>query len=297
MDALITRLIGEGPIVTDGAWGTMLQAEGLPAGSCPDEWNLSHPVEVHAVARRYVDAGSRIILTNTFGANSFVLEKHGLADRAAEINRAGARLSQRAAEGRALVFASLGPTGKLVMMGEVGEDSVRRAYEEQAEALAEGGADGLVIETMSDLAETRAAIQAARGTGLPVVACMSFDSGPAGLHTMMGVSIVQAAESLGQAGADVIGANCGNGIDAMPAVCRALRAATALPIWIKGNAGKPRLEGSRTVYDMTPEAFAAFVPMLIDAGAAFIGGCCGTDSHFIERVATDCSRARVRRAG
>ena len=248
------------------------------------------------MARRYVEAGSRIILTNTFGANPIALEKHGLAERAAEINRAGARLSRQAAEGRALVFASIGPTGKLLLMGEVSAEAVRRAYEVQAQALAEGGADGLVIETMADLAEARVALQAAQSTGLPVVACMSFDSGPAGMHTMMGVSADQAARALTESGADVIGANCGDGIEGIAAICRALRAASPLPVWIKGNAGMPRLEGDRTVYDMTPEAYAAHVPRLIAAGAAFIGGCCGTNAEFIARVGAACAGTRDRAA-
>jgi len=294
MHVLMERLLREGPVATDGAWGTSLQAQGLPAGACPDEWNLSHPDAVLAVARRYVAAGSRIILTNTFGANRIALEKHGLAERAGEINRAGARLSGEAADGRALVFASVGPTGKLLLMGEVKEDAVCRAYEEQVRALAAGGADGLVIETMADLAEARLALLAAQGTGLPVVACMSFDAGPARTHTMMGVSAEEAARAFTKAGADAVGANCGRGIEGMAALCRTFRSVSALPIWIKGNAGMPRLDHERTVYDMTPEAFAAHVPELIEAGAAFIGGCCGTDAEFIARVGEACAAARGR---
>jgi methionine synthase I (cobalamin-dependent) len=291
--ALIERLLAEAPAVTDGAWGTLFQAQGLAPGACPDEWNLRRPDSVLRVARTYVESGSRIVLTNTFGANRIALEKYGLASEAEAINRAGARLSKQGAGNQALVFASIGPTGKLLMIGEVTSDAVRDAFAEQARALAAGGADGIVIETMTDLGEANLAVQAARATGLPVVACMSFDSGAAGMHTMMGVSAEQAARALTEACADVIGANCGRGVESMAALCRAFRAASPLPIWIKANAGLPRLERGRTVYDMTPEAFAAHVPELVEAGATFIGGCCGTDPSFISQVSRACAAVRL----
>ena len=155
MHPTIATLLGKTPVVLDGAWGTQLQAQGLEIGANPDIWNLEHPERVEAVARGYVEAGSQIILTNTFGANRYILERHGLAARAAEINRAGAAISKRAAGGKALVFASIGPTGKMLMMGDVTPEEMQEVFREQAQALADGGADGLLIETMSDLEEVK----------------------------------------------------------------------------------------------------------------------------------------------
>jgi methionine synthase I (cobalamin-dependent) len=280
----IEALIAEGPVLLDGAWGTELQSRGLESGEMPDFWNLRHPERVEAVARAYVEAGSQVILTNTFRANRIALGQHPEAERIAELNRAGVEISRRAAQGRARVFASIGPCGKLLMMGEVDEQALRSAFGEQARALAAGGADAIVIETMSDLAEAKLAIEAARSTGLPVVACMVFDSGKNHERTMMGVTAPQAARELGEAGADVVGANCGTGIENYIAICSSLAAATERPIWIKPNAGLPELEGSEVVYRTTPEAFARNVCKLLEAGARFVGGCCGTNPRFIEAV-------------
>jgi len=285
MHETIATLLAQGPVVTDGAWGTELQKRGLEPGACPDAWNLDRPDRVEQVARAYVEAGSRVILTNTFGANRFILERHGLADRVAEINRAGVEISKRAADGRALVFASIGPSGVMLMMGQVSEGELREAFEAQARALAEAGADGIVVETMADPAEARLAVEAAAATGLPVVGCMTFDSGANKDRTMMGTTPEQAVEVLAEAGAEVVGSNCGQGIEGFVALCQRLRAATDKPIWIKANAGSPRLEEGRAVYDQTPEGFAAHVSDLLAAGASFIGGCCGTSPEFIRAVA------------
>jgi methionine synthase I (cobalamin-dependent) len=284
MHPLVQKLVAARPIVTDGAWGTELQARGLPLGDFPDAWNLTQPERVAEVAGAYVDAGSRVILTNTFGANRVRLAETPLADRVAEINRAGVAISQRAAAGRALVFASIGPSGKMLLSGEVSADELHGAFAEQARALALGGADGLVVETMADMEEAKLAVTAARATGLPVVACMVFDSGRDKDRTMMGVAPEQAAQELAAAGADVIGANCGQGIAGFVDICRRLNAATDRPIWIKANAGLPDLVDGRPVYRTTPETFADHVPALLAAGACFLGGCCGTNPQFIQAV-------------
>ena len=247
----------------------------------PDSWNLTHPEWVEEVPRAYVEAGSEIILTNTFRANRIVVGERDPAVDVRAINRAGVEISRRAAAGRARVFASIGPSGKLLMMGEVSEDQLRAAFTEQAEALAEAGADAIVIETMSDLAEARIAIAAAKSTGLMTVGCMVYDSGKNKDRTMMGVTPEQAAEELAAAGADVIGANCGNGIAGYVPVCQRLHAATSLPIWIKANAGLPKIENGKVVYTTTPAEFASFVPRLVEAGANYVGGCCGTTPDFI----------------
>jgi methionine synthase I (cobalamin-dependent) len=207
-----------------------------------------------------------------------------LAGKVQEINRAGVEISLRAADGRARVFASLGPSGKLLVAGEVSKEELCQAFREQAEVLAKAGAQGLVIETMSDLEEAKLAVAAARSTGLPVVACMAFDSGKAKDRTMMGTTPEQAAAGLSGAGADVIGANCGQGIEHYRMLCRRLAAATDRPLWMKPNAGLPELTGERVAYFTTPEKFAAVASALVREGAAFIGGCCGTGPDFIRAL-------------
>ena len=290
MHATIEKLIAAGPVVTDGAWGTQLQARGLAIGGFPDAWNLSHPERVAEVARAYVDAGSRVILTNTFGANRIRLAENSLGDRVAEINRCGVEISRKAADGKAAVFASIGPTGKLLMSGEVSAEEMLAAFAEQARAMAEGGAAALVVETLSDLEEAKLAVAAARTTGLPVVACMVFDSGKNLDRTMMGTTPEQAAQELTAAGADVIGANCGQGIGSFLPICQRLRAATDRPVWMKPNAGLPQLVDGRAVYVGTPDDFASHIPALIEAGANFVGGCCGTSPEFISAI---CQRLAV----
>jgi methionine synthase I (cobalamin-dependent) len=281
---LIDQLLADGPVLTDGAWGTELQNRGLSIGDFPDAWNLTHPERVEEVAHAYVDAGSRIILTNTFGANRFRLGEQELAGKTSEINRRGVEISRRAAAGGAFVFASIGPSGKMLRAGEVTAKQLRAAFAEQARALAESRADALVVETMSDLDEAKAAVAAARETGLPVVACMVFGSGRDKDRTMMGTTPEHVAEALSAAGADVIGANCGQGIAGFVKICQRLDAATDRPIWIKPNAGLPELVDGRTIYRATAESFAGHVPELLAAGASFIGGCCGTSPLFIQAV-------------
>ncbi|WCJ57965.1 homocysteine S-methyltransferase family protein [Fontisphaera persica] len=284
MHPTLAALLAHGPVLTDGAWGTQLQARGLPVGDFPDAWNLSHPDAVREVAAAYLAAGSQLILTNTFGANRLRLAENGLADQVLLINRRGVELSRQAASGRARVFASIGPTGKLLMNGDVTEAELSAAFQEQAQALAEAGADGLVIETMADLTEATLAVQAAKATGLPVVGCMVFDSGKNKDRTLMGVTPEQAATALAEAGADVVGANCGQGIAGFVSICQRMRAVTDRPLWMKANAGLPVMEGGRTVYHTTPDEFARFAPELARAGAAFIGGCCGTSPAFIQAL-------------
>lgn len=284
MHPLIERLLAEAPVLTDGAWGTQLQALGLAPGACADEWNLSHPERVEQVARGYVEAGCRVILTNTFRANRLALEGSDLADQVEAINRAGVEISRRAAASRALVFASIGPSGKLLLTGQVSQDELHRVFAEQARALATAGADGLVVETMCDLEEARVALAAARETGLPVVVCLVFDSGKEKDRTMMGTTPEQVAEALAAAGADAIGANCGRGIADYVPVCRRLRVATDRPIWIKPNAGLPQVVDGQIVYRTTPAEFAGYGPALAEAGASFIGGCCGTGPAFLQAL-------------
>jgi len=289
---LIDKLIRHAPVITDGAWGTQLQARGLTSGEVPDLWNLTNPDGVAAVAAAYVAAGSQIILTNTFGANRIRLAEADAADRVKEINAAGVALSRRAAGDDALVFASIGPSGKLLVSGDISEDELTAAFVEQAEALAGAKPDGLVIETMQDIQEAAIAIAAAKATGLPVVATMVFDSGKDLDRTMMGTTPEQAAAALARAGADVIGANCGQGIAGFVAICARLKAASqGLPVWIKANAGLPTIVDGKAVYATTADEFAAQVPAVIAAGAIFIGGCCGTSPDFIRGLKAVLKRA------
>jgi methionine synthase I (cobalamin-dependent) len=284
MSALIDELLKSGPVVSDGAWGTQLQSLGLPSGTCPDQWNLSQPERVEQVPRSYVEAGSQIVLTNTFRANRIALTDYGLAEQVKQINQAGGAISRRAAGTRARVFGSMGPSGKLLFAGQVTEHQLRSAFAEQAEALAASGVDALVIETMADVEEAKLALAAARSTGLTVVVSMVFDSGKDKDRIMTGLTPEQVAAELTAAGADVVGANCGQGIAGYVNVCRRLRAATDRPIWIKANAGMPRITGDQVVYETCADEFAEHAPALVAAGASFLGGCCGTDPAYIRAL-------------
>jgi 5-methyltetrahydrofolate--homocysteine methyltransferase len=284
MDNIIQEIIRNRPVITDGAWGTQLQERGLPPGGCPDAWNIDRPESVLSVAQAYVDAGSSIILTNTFGANSILLEKHGLKDKPHEINRTGAALSRKAAGKSVRVFGSIGPSGKMLLMGEITGEQLRKAFEEQASGLAEGGVDAIIIETMSDLTEAAIALEAAKKTELPVIVSMVFDSGKEKDRTIMGTTVEDAVTALEKAGADAVGANCGSGIESYVPVVRRLRTATRLPIWIKPNAGLPEIVEGSVRYSITPDTFAEHAVTLIREGADFIGGCCGTNPDFIRAL-------------
>ena len=268
----------------DGAWGTQLAAAGLPAGACPEVWNLANAKAVEAVARGYVEAGSDAILTNTFGANRFLLAPHGLAGQVEEICRKAAEISRRAAGDGVKVFGSIGPTGKIVMMGEVDRAELEQAFGEAARGLEAGGADAIVLETFNELAELGMALAAAKQeTSLPVVASMTFSHGPDKNRTMMGNSPEELVELAEADGADAVGANCGLGPERYVEIARMLRAAgPEMPVWIKPNAGMPRVgSDGRTSYPMGPDQFASYAPKLLEVGANFIGGCCGTTPKHI----------------
>jgi 5-methyltetrahydrofolate--homocysteine methyltransferase len=276
----IGEWLKDGPLLSDGAWGTELIARGLEPGTCPDLWNLSNPEAVAEVASAYVEAGSRVILTNTFRANPVSLPPE-FAGRTAEINAAGVRISKQAAAGRALVFASMGPTGKMVMAEEISASEVESAYAIQARALATAGADALLVETQSDPMEAEIILRAAKATGLPAIVSFTFDTGKAHDRTLTGDKPESIAQRMEQAGADAIGANCGAGIDHFVTLCRRLRESCQLPLWMKPNAGLPVVEGGKLHYRQSPQEFAAHLPELLAAGASFVGGCCGTSPAFV----------------
>lgn len=292
MNSILEQLLAHAPVVTDGAIGTELQARGLESGDCPDSWNLTHPAEVESVARAYADSGSQILLTNTFRSNRLALQAQGMTDRLSQFNSAGVEIARRASQGRAKVLGSLGPCGKLLVMGEVAADEVALAFAEQAGILNEAGVDGFVIETMSDIEEAKVAVEALKPLGRPVVISFVFDSGKNLDRTMTGVTPERAARELTEAGADVIGANCALGIEGYIPICQRLRASTDRPLWIKPNAGLPQLADGRVTYGTTLEAFAASVPALLQAGASFVGGCCGTNPEFVRAISESASRWR-----
>ena len=283
MGILLDRLAEKKVLVSDGAWGTMLQSKGLTGDDCPEEWNISHPDEVKSLAAAYAEAGSDMILTNTFGGSSVKLAKMGHGDRVAEFNEAGARNSLEAAPG-VLVAGSVGPTGELIEpYGDMTAQQMEAVFSEQIEAMLRAGLKAICVETMAATEEAVCAIEAAKklDASIDVLATMTFESGPKGYHTMMGVDPEKAVKELTAAGADVVGANCGNGIEQMIGIAAEFRKHTDKPILIHANAGVPELVDGKTVFKQSAEHMAARVKELIDAGANIVGGCCGTTPEHI----------------
>ncbi|MCC6957793.1 MAG: homocysteine S-methyltransferase family protein [Anaerolineales bacterium] len=268
-------------LIADGATGTMLMAAGLPAGAAPEIWNIEAPVQIMALHQTYLEAGSQIILSNSFGGSPIKLAKYGLAERAVELNHAAASLARQAAGDRAYVAGDIGPTGELMEpLGELTPDTAFEAFKLQAEALVEGGVDALWIETMSDLEEARAAVLAAKQvTHLPVFCSLSFGIKS---RTMMGVSAGRAAAELWPLGLAAVGANCGEGLDMIPEVLRQMREAAPDAVLIaKPNAGLPRIVGKETVYDVGPDDFARQMQGFVELGARVVGSCCGSNPEYI----------------
>lgn len=275
----------KGIVISDGAWGTELSKMGLEVGEAPEQLNLEHPETVQKVAEGYVEAGSDIILTNSFGGSPFKLEKAGLGDEVEAVNRTAAEISREAAGDDVAVFASVGPTGEfLEPVGLVTEDAMVEAFSRQISALVEGGVDAILIETMSDLGEAIAALKAVRETtDLPAAVSMTFEQGKNELATMMGVKPAEAAEALCEAGADIVGSNCGGGIEQIIDVITQMAPHIDRPVWAKPNAGLPELVDGETVFRETPEQMAAQFDALVEAGADIIGGCCGTTPEHIRQ--------------
>lgn len=274
-------------LVGDVAWGTMLMARGLVPGTPPESFVLERPGTIREIARLYLEAGADLITTNTFGGTTLSLSGYGLAGRADEINRRAVMIVGEVAAGRACVSASVGPSGCILApYGDTAPEQVRAAFERQIGTLVEAGADLICVETMTDLQEARLAVEAARAvsSGVPVIATMTFDPTPRGFYTVMGVPVAQAARDLEAAGADVVGANCGQGIDAMVEVARAFRQATSLPLIIQANAGIPEMRDGALFYPETPEYTAARVGALSEAGVSIIGGCCGTTPDHVRAI-------------
>jgi len=285
----VTAALRSGLLVADGAIGTEMQRRGLEPGACAEAWNIQHPDWVEEVHRAYVEAGARLLTTNSFRGTRFALAGFGLGDRGAEVNRRAAELARKAAGDKAWVLGSIGPFGGfLEPLGDTSTEELHSWFLEQASALLEGGADGIVLETMAAREEVAVGIHAARAAGAVLVAAMmTFEKGKGSCRTMMGVTPGDAARFMADEGADIVGSNCGTGLS-MPdyaAIVAQFRSAISTPVLIRPNAGSPELVGDRIVYGQPPAAMAAEVVSLADAGANIIGGCCGTTPEHIRAFA------------
>ncbi|MEA1875486.1 MAG: homocysteine S-methyltransferase family protein [Bacteroidota bacterium] len=286
-NSIIKALENQQILLSDGAWGTLLQEKGLKPGVSPESWNIDFPEKVKEVAAAYITAGSDMIETNSFGGSSFKLAHYGLDNKVWELNKRAAEISRQAAGPDKIVLGSVGPTGVILMMGEITKEELYDAFKEQVMALAEGGVDAICVETMTDLDEAVLAIKATKeNTDLEAICTMTFDKTIQGdFRTMMGVSPEQMVEELIKAGADIIGTNCGNGMENMIPIVEAIRKTDKnIPILVHANAGLPHLQDGKNVFDETPEITASFIPKLIDAGANIIGGCCGTTPKHIQAI-------------
>lgn len=282
----LSELCGSGPVLTDGAMGTELDALGLPSGTAHELWNIENPQAVGQVHAAYARAGSKVVLTNTFQANRIVLAGHGLEERADELNRVAAELAREAVGSGVLVFGSVGPSGKMLLTGEINEDDLLKAFGQQIASLGKGGVDAIVLETFADPTEAAAGVRAARDNcDLPVVVSFSFAAGVDNDRTIMGADAGQIVDQLGPLAPEAFGANCGVGPDVAIRLVQRYRKIWDGPVWIKPNAGLPQLIRGKTVFSAEPEAFASHVPDLLEAGADFIGGCCGSTPRHIEAVA------------
>jgi 5-methyltetrahydrofolate--homocysteine methyltransferase len=284
----ITELLKKKKVLaSDGAWGTLLQARGLEAGGCPESWNLTHPDEVLQIAKAYIDAGADMIETNSFGGSRFKLQHYGLESKVAEINQKAAEISRLAAGKEHFVIGSVGPTGKILMTGEVSEEDLYEAFKEQCVALANGGADAIIVETMSDIDEARIAVRAAgENTTCEIICTMTFEKTVNGEYrTIMGYSPTDMVTALKREKIDILGANCGNGIEGMIAIVLEIRASEKdIPVLIHANAGIPEYKDGKTIFPETPRQMAGFIPSLVKAGANIIGGCCGTTPEHIRLI-------------
>ena len=284
MKPLLERITAGERLLGDGAMGTMLMARGLQTGACPERWNLERPEVLEEIARLYLEAGADIIETNSFGGSPLKLAQYHLDDQTDEINHTAVDAVRRAVGDRAYVSGSVGPTGRMLEpYGDTTPEETTAAFELQTRALIDAGADLLCIETMTDLNEARLAVEAARrnGPGIPVIATMTFDHTPNGFYTVMGVTVEQAIAGLVEAGADIIGSNCGNGIDNMVALAGEFRRHTDGPLMIQSNAGLPQLVDGAIRYGESPEFMAERVAELLALGVSIVGGCCGTTPEHI----------------
>ncbi len=275
-------MLNQGYFLFDGAMGTELQARGLPIGEVPEKWNFSNKSALTDIHQKYSKAGARAVTTNSFGGSPHKLKSCSLQDEAFEVNKAAAEIARHAVGDDILIAGSVGPTGALLVMGELDEADMASGFEIQIRGLVEGGADLIILETFSDLDEIKIALKAAkRITDVPVIASMTFEPGARGFRTMMGVDIPTAVKTLEDAGADILGTNCGTGIHKAVEIVAEMRKNTSLVICAEPNAGLPKLVNGKTTYLETPQQMSAKISDLINAGAQIVGGCCGTTPEHI----------------
>ncbi len=287
MKKLLTHLQAGDRVLADGAMGTMLIERGLRQGECPEALALSKPEILADVAQCYFDAGAQILQTNTFGGSPLKLAQYGLDDRSEVINRQAVEIVRNVVGDRTGIYGSCGPSGTMLEpVGDADPEIVRGSFLRQIRALIEAGVDAIGIETMIDLQEAVIAVEVARSVSadIPVMATMTFNETPKGFRTVMGTTIPRAAAELERAGADVIGSNCGNGIDVMVRIAREFREATSLPLLIQSNAGKPVITGGRLEYSEAPDLFGERAADLLAMGVGIIGGCCGTTPAHIHAM-------------
>jgi 5-methyltetrahydrofolate--homocysteine methyltransferase len=288
MRKLLQDVIRERPLLGDGAMGTQLMLAGLEQGNCGEAWNLTHPDRVLAIQRRYVEAGSECIITNTFGGSRIMLTRHSEADHVVEVNKAGVEIARQAfGDGDGYVLGDVGPFGGLLVpFGDFTEAQVRSAFEEQAGALVDAGADAIIIETQTSLEELLIGIKAAQAAGSKcIIGSMAYDVTLDGstFRTMMGIEPERAAEFMEENGAHIVALNCGTGMEmerARDAVER-YKKVTGLPVMVQPNAGKPQLINMKVVYDETPEQMVKGLVPLLEAGANIVGSCCGSTPEHI----------------
>ena len=292
--AVLDKLRSGEVLVSDGATGTFLQQNGLEPGGDPEEFNMSHPEVVRRMAKEYFDAGSDIVLTNSFGGTVFRQSHYGYGNKVREFNTLAAQHARSQAPNDRFVFGSVGPTGEfLEPLGTIKESEMYQAFKTQVTALEQGGADGVVIETMTAMEEAELAIRATKeNTSLVIAATMTFDKGPKGYFTMMGITPEKAAQGLSEAGADIVGTNCGNGIDNMLEINQRMRQSTNKPLLVHSNAGIPGMEKGEIIYPESPEFMAERFMKLKDVGANIIGGCCGTSPDHIKALCKALNKMR-----
>ena len=280
---ILERLEAGEILLSDGAMGTEIQKYGLATGGCPDEFNLTQPDAVKSIHRKYFEAGSDIVETNTFGANRKRLENDGLQDKVLEINTTAVELARSVCPDGRYVAGSIGPTGALLQpYGTDTKEEIHEIFFEQIEALVNAGADILFIETMMDITEAELAVQAARQvTDIPVSATMTFEVSDKGVKTSWGVDPETAVGRLTAAGADIVGANCGNGFEQMLIIIEAMRPLFDGYLLAQANAGTPIMESGETVFKETPGDVKPKAKKLLDAGINILGGCCGTGPEHI----------------
>jgi 5-methyltetrahydrofolate--homocysteine methyltransferase len=295
LEAIKTRVL-----LSDGAMGTQLQRAGLEPGGCGEAWNLDHAERVLAIQRGYVNAGSDILLTNTFGGCRIMLNRHEQGERTGEINRAAVAIAREALGGRGFVLGDIGPFGGLMEpYGEIARADVEAAFREQAKALVEGGADGIIIETQTALEELEIGIAAAHEAGAKVViGSVAFDRmvDEDDVRTMMGISPERAAEFMAEHACHIAGLNCGTGVDMRFAadIVRRYIKTSGLPVMAQPNAGQPVLVNMQVQYNETPEEMSAGLPGLLAAGARIVGGCCGSTPDHIRMFRKILDRSVVR---